>query len=186
MGPSEPPQGQHQHSLQAPIRTSPTHPLLPCRVHTSACSSKIPPPLATPPLATASRLIPTTDSPPPAPEALCPGLSPDPRTPPFAPQRGPCARLEGLSSASGHSGSASRDWAPCSGPRNRAPGAVSSFSAFSACLSKPESNTKDPRPISPVSPASTKELQTPQESAGSGWQCRPLKARGEQTLTVQL
>lgn len=86
--------------------------------------------------------------------------SPDPRAPPFAPLRGPCARLGGLCPASDHrdSGtrfsqahSASRVWAPV---WDWARGRVSSF--FSAFQSMPEQARMQQRilrPDHPFSPA---------------------------------
>lgn len=182
LGSLEQPQEQHQPSFQAPGQNFP---------YPSSAPGSTPRPAAPgsrhlPPLGFQAHPH-TMDSPPPVPQALCPGRSPDPRTPPFELRRGPCATLQGLSPAPGHPGLGTRVWPPRFGlpARDRAPGAVSSFSAFSACLSKPGGNTKDPPPRSLVSPSSSsKELQTRQESASSGWQGRPLKARKQQTLTV--
>lgn len=91
-----------------------------------------------------------------APSDLSP---PDPRAPPFAPRRGPCARLGGLCPASVHSASgtriarahsASRVWAPA---RDWAPGRVSSFPAFPCMPEQARMQQRILRPDRPFSPA---------------------------------
>lgn len=128
-------------------RTSPTHPLIPgprlgLRLQDPATSHH-----------TGSRITLLGLTLPHCP-VTAPG-SPDHRIRPLVPRGGPCARLEGLSLAWVQLGSGTRARPPGSGlpARDRAlGGGVSSFSASSACLSKPGGNTKDPPPRSPVSP----------------------------------